>query len=355
MTFLDAPRAVRAGEELDLAKLAPYLRAGLKLDGELAVEQFPSGHSNLTYLLRLGDRALVLRRPPFGSKVKTAHDMGREHKILSRLSAVYPPAPRPLLYCEDAAVIGAPFYVMERIQGVILRKDLPRGLAIDPPTAERMSRAMVDNLARIHATDVRAIGLADLGKPEGYVERQVGGWTKRYADSRTNDIAEIDRIAAWLAAHLPPDRPSDATLIHNDYKYDNVVLDAGDLTKIIGVLDWEMSTIGDPLMDLGTFLNYWVGPDDHPEIKTLRWGPTDVPGSLDRRAIAARYAELTGRDVSGIVFYYGFALYKTAVVLQQIYYRYAKGLTKDERFAPLIDAVGIFARAAVRAVDAGTI
>jgi aminoglycoside phosphotransferase (APT) family kinase protein len=355
--FTDQARPVRAGEELDVAKLAPWLRAalGAPADAPLGIAQFPAGHSNLTYLLTLGDRELVLRRPPFGSKVKSAHDMGREYKILSKLSAVYPPAPKPLAACEDVEILGAPFYVMARIPGLILRKTIPRGLTIDRATAEQMSRAMIDNLAAIHAIDARAIGLGDLGKPEGYVERQVVGWTKRYADSRTHDLPAIDRIAAWLAAHLPPDHPDRATLIHNDYKYDNVVLAADDLTKIVGVLDWEMSTIGDPLMDLGTFLNYWIGPDDDEELRSLAFGPTSAPGSLDRRALVDRYAEITGRDVSGILFHYTFALFKTAVVLQQIYFRYAKGLTKDERFATLHDAVGILARAVERALAAGRI
>jgi aminoglycoside phosphotransferase (APT) family kinase protein len=351
MTTIDQTRAVRAGEELDAAKLEPYLRAqiaDLPADA-MQVDQFPSGHSNLTYRLRFGARELVLRRPPFGSKVKSAHDMGREFKVLSRLSAVYPPAPRPLAHCDDDSVLGAPFYVMERIVGVILRKDPPRELTIDAGLAQRMAEGLFDNLAAIHAVDWQAAGLADLGKPEGYVQRQVAGWTKRYVDSQTDEIPEVLAASAWLAAHIPASPP--ATLIHNDYKYDNVVLDANDLTRVVGVLDWEMSTIGDPLMDLGTALSYWIEAGDPPEVQVWRMGPTNLPGSPTRRELAARYGERTGRDVSGIGFHYAFALFKNAVVLQQIYYRYKQGLTKDERFGALIHAVRVLARAAAAATE----
>jgi aminoglycoside phosphotransferase (APT) family kinase protein len=349
---IDQARPVRKGEELDAARLGAFLADRLGVERELRIEQFPAGHSNLTYLVTAGGRELVLRRPPFGSKVKSAHDMGREYKILSRLWQVYPPAPRALLACDDLDVIGAPFYVMERVRGVILRKEPPRDLTID---ARHLSEAMVDNLAAIHAVDVAAAGLADLGKPEGYVERQVSGWTKRYVDSRTDDIPDVERAARWLAERIPKETGSGGALIHNDYKYDNVVLDERDPTKIVGVLDWEMSTIGDPLMDLGTFLNYWVDPGDDEDLRALRFGPTDAPGSLARPALAARYAERTGRDVSNVVFYYTFACFKTAVVLQQIYLRWVKGLTRDERFGALIDGVRTFARTAVKAIERGTL
>jgi len=348
---IDVTRPVRAGEELDLAKLTPRLRAhvpGLDQAAPLVVDQFPSGHSNLTYRLRVGDSEYVLRRPPFGSKVKSAHDMGREFRVLSRLHDVYRPAPKPLAYCDSDDVLGAPFYVMQRIVGTILRKE-PGPLANDPELARRLCESFIDNLATIHAVDFAAAGLGDLGKPEGYVERQVSGWTKRYADSQTDEIPEIGSASAWLAAHIPAS-PAPA-LIHNDYKYDNLVLAADDLTRIVGVLDWEMSTIGDPLMDLGTSLAYWVMDDDPPEFQAFRWGPTNVPGSLSRQQLAERYAAKTGRDVSGLHFHYAFAMFKNAVVAQQIYYRYVKGLTKDARFAGFIHAVRFLAHAANRAAE----
>jgi aminoglycoside phosphotransferase (APT) family kinase protein len=355
-TPVDEARQVRAGEELDVESLGSWLRARLpelQDSAELAIEQFPSGHSNLTYLMRSGDREYVLRRPPFGSKVKSAHDMGREFLVLSKLHAVFPIAPEPLLYCEDEGVIGAKFYVMRRIRGIILRRSLPQGLSLDEAAIRTLHEAFLDNLARLHSLDYRAAGLGDLGKPQGYVKRQVEGWTKRYADSQTDAIECVHQVADWLKEHQPSE--SGATLIHNDYKLDNVVLDPAEPTRIIGVLDWEMATVGDPLMDLGTTLSYWVEEHDSEAMKFLGWGPTHVPGSLTRRELAARYAEKTGRDVSKVLFHYSFGLFKTAVVAQQIYYRYKLGLTKDERFAPLIVGVELLCTRAREAIDAGHI
>ena len=348
---LDPARAVRPGEELDARALAQFLGWD-----EVRVSQFPSGHSNLTYLVEGGaqghNRQLVLRRPPFGSKVKTAHDMGREYRILSRLHAVYPPAPKPVAYSEDSAILGAPFYVMERIVGVILRRDPPPSL-LPPDTARRLGLAFIDNLATLHGLDYRAAGLGDLGKPEGYVERQVRGWAERYRNARTDDIPDMEFLENWLGEHLPTE--SGAALIHNDYKYDNLVLAADDLTRIIGVLDWEMSTVGDPLMDLGTALSYWVHADDPPDLQAVRMCATTVPGSLTRAELLTRYRERTGRDIPDIVFYYCFALFKSCGVVQQIYYRYKQGLTHDERFAAMIYAVRALSATAVRAIGRGHI
>ncbi len=350
----DRPAAVRAGEELDLAKLEPFLRSHFPGGaGPLVVEQFPSGHSNLTYLVRLGDREMVLRRPPFGSKVKTAHDMGREYRVLSKLHPAYPAAPKVLLYCDDESVLGSPFYVMERIRGIIPRRDLPAGLKFTAQTARRLSESFVDNLARLHSLDYAAIGLADLGKPQGYVERQVRGWTERYYGSKTHELPEVERISAWLKEHMPS--TSQAALIHNDYKYDNVVLDHTDMTNILGVLDWEMCTLGDPLTDLGAAIAYWVDPQDPDELQQIRWGPTNFPGSLTRAQVVERYAQTTGRDVSHMVFYLAFAQFKVAVIVQQIYYRYHQGLTKDERFASLLEVTKILLRASLRSAETGSI
>jgi acyl-CoA dehydrogenase len=343
--LVDTARPVRAGEELDLARLEPYLRQVFPgSNGHVEVEQFPGGHSNLTYLIRLGGREVVLRRPPFGSKVKSAHDMGREVRVLSKLAPVYPRAPRVLSFCEDEQVLGAKFYLMERIPGVIVRRKLPPGFTLDPATVRRLSESIVDTLAELHGLDYQKIGLGDFGNPQGYAERQVSGWTKRYKDSQTDDVPDMETVAAWLAANIPPSPP--AAIIHNDFKYDNLVLDPADLTRIIGILDWEMSTLGDPLMDLGTTLCYWVEAGDSELLKTIAFGPTMLPGSLTRREVVERYAEKSGRQPAGIVFYYCFGLFKTAVVVQQIYYRYKQGLTKDERFARLIDGVWIMARQA---------
>jgi aminoglycoside phosphotransferase (APT) family kinase protein len=347
--FQDHSENIRAGEELDLARLEPYLRAHFPVEeGPLTVKQFPSGHSNLTYSVTLGAKQMVLRRPPFGSKVKSAHDMGREYHVLCKLHGAYP-APTPLLHCTDETILGAPFYVMERVRGVILRRNLPAGFHLPPETAERLSEAFIDNLAALHALDYTALGLGDLGKPLGYLDRQVKGWMERYHGSKTEDLPEIATISAWLHAHMPSQ--SGATLVHNDYKYDNIVLAADDITQIKAVLDWEMCTLGDPLTDLGTALAYWVNADDPMEVQMVRWGPTCLPGSLTRAQLAERYAAKTGRDVSQIVFYYVFALFKVAVIIQQIYYRYHLGLTKDERFASLGEVAKMLLRVGLRASD----
>jgi aminoglycoside phosphotransferase (APT) family kinase protein len=296
---------------------------------------------------------MVLRRPPFGNQVKTAHDMGREYRVLSKLSAVYPPAPRPYLYCEDESVLGAPFYVMERRHGIVLRKAAAAGLAGDPQTAQKLDMALIDSLARLHMLDYRAAGLGDLGKPEGYVGRQVSGWTNRYAAARTDDVPATERIARWLSENIPSE--SGAALVHNDYKFDNLLLDPQDLTHIVAVLDWEMATVGDPLMDLGTTLGFWIDADDPPDLQATAMGPTNVPGSLTRRELVERYAQATGRDVPYALFYYCFGLFKIAVIVQQIYARYVRGHTRDTRFARMNEVVAALSRQADRALETGRI
>ncbi|MGH7282642.1 MAG: phosphotransferase family protein [Polyangiaceae bacterium] len=356
--IVDRTRAVRQGEELDVGKLTAYLDAHLEGGAKrVLVEQFPGGHSNLTYMIRVDagseSRELVLRRPPFGNRVKSAHDMTREVTMLSALAPVYPPAPKPLVNCEDESVIGAPFYVMERIRGVILRRTLPNGVTLSPGEACRLSEAFVDNLVTLHAIDWGKIGLSKIAKPEGYAERQVTGWAKRYEDAATDSIPDMDRVGAWLGRHLPPatNERTRATVVHNDYKFDNLVLAENDLAKILGVLDWEMATIGDPLMDLGVVLGYWIENSDSDELKSFAFGPTAVPGMFSRREIAERYGQKTGRDVSKLLFYYVFSLFKLAGVAQQIYWRYKMGHTKDERFAAFIFGVRILAEQASRALD----
>ncbi|MDH5507667.1 MAG: phosphotransferase family protein [Anaerolineae bacterium] len=351
---LDQAAPTRPGEELDAAKLAAYLRTALPdLDGELVIEQFPGGHSNLTYLLRIGENELVLRRPPFGAQIKSAHDMGREYGILSKLVQVYPRVPRPLAYCEDASVLGAPFYIMERVRGVVLRASPPPGLDLSAAVMQSLSEAFVDNLATIHALDYKTAGLGELGKPDGYVQRQIGGWTKRYQAAQTDALPQIEAVAEWLAANMPAE--SGAALIHNDYKYDNLVLDPDNLANILGVLDWEMATLGDPLMDLGCALGYWVDPDDPPEMQALAFGLTTRPGNLSRRQLAERYAQQSGRDIGNLLFYYVYALFKIAVIVQQIYARYKSGHSQDERFAAMIEGVKVMGGMAVRAIEAGRV
>ncbi|MGB6684494.1 MAG: phosphotransferase family protein [Candidatus Acidiferrum sp.] len=352
--LLDKPSFIRPGEELDLARLEPYLRLHFPNEsGALQIRQYPSGHSNLTYSLRLGAGEFVLRRPPFGSKVKSAHDMGREFRVLSKLHSVYEPAPEVLLYCDDDSVIGAPFYLMEPIHGVILRRHLPSGLEFSTETAQRLSETFVENLVRLHRVDYAAVGLSDLGKPDGYLERQVRGWTERYYGSKTHDYPEVEKISAWMQQRMPS--TSVVSLIHNDYKYDNVVLDEKEITKIVGVLDWEMSTIGDSFTDLGTALAYWVDATDTDELQENRWGPTTHPGSFTRQEFVQYYARKTGCDVSQLAFYLVFARFKLAVIVQQIYFRYHQGLTHDERFASMPEKIRMLLRASLHAAQTGHI
>jgi aminoglycoside phosphotransferase (APT) family kinase protein len=348
--LLDQPQKTRPGEELDAGKLGTWLRRAVpELSGQLEIAQFPKGYSNLTYWLRVGERELVLRRPPFGAKIKTAHDMGREYRILSHLAAVYPKVPRPLAYSDDESVLGAPFYVMERVCGIILRTKPPAGLALTPPLMRRISESFIDNLADIHGVDYVAAGLGELGKPEGYVMRQVEGWTRRYQNARTDDIPEMERIATWLVEHKPAERGG--CLIHNDYKYDNLILAPEDVSQIKAVLDWEMATLGDPLMDLGSTLGYWVDPDDPEDWQKQSFGLTTRPGNLNREQLLERYVAKSGRTVRDPVFYYAYALFKIAVIVQQIYARYKQGLTQDPRFASLINLVRAAGKTACLAIE----
>lgn len=351
---LDGAGEVRAGEEPNIAALETWLKSHVPgTQGSLTVRQFQSGHSNLTYLLEMGGKEMVLRRPPFGTKVKTAHDMGREFTVLSRLHGVFPQAPLPLAHCDDESILGAPFYVMERVKGVILRRTIPVELGMGPEQVRQLCLNWVDTLAALHAVDWKAAGFGDLGRPEGYVERQVTGWTKRYRDAQTDTLPAVDALAVWLAANRPGE--SGAALIHNDYKFDNVVLDPAQPTTIIGVLDWEMATVGDPLMDLGTALGYWLEKSDPKGLRSLPFGPTDVPGALTRQEIVQRYGETTGKQLPDMVFHHAFALFKIAVVLQQIYARYKAGLTKDERFAGFIHGVRMLCERGLLSVEQGHI
>ena len=341
---------VRAGEQIDAAALTAYLRERLDCgDRPLEVRQFPGGHSNLTYLLRFGDRELVLRRPPLGPVAPKAHDMAREFRVLSALWQVYPRAPRAYVYCDDAAIIGSPFYVMERRRGVVIRRHVPPELGDTPATRRRISEALIDALADLHAVDYRAVGLAGLGKPDGFVERQVRGWAERWQRAKTREVPAFEELEAWLLARVPASPPP--SLVHNDFKFDNVMYAADDPGNVVAVFDWEMCTIGDPLVDLGTLLGYWVHDDDPVVFLSGMVSPTNLPGYLRREELCERYAERTGIDLAKIAFYRAFACYKTAVVAEQIYVRYVRGQTQDERFAMLepiapmlVDAAGEIAK-----------
>lgn len=349
--LFDQPGAVRPEDAIDLDRLLDYV--GPRVGGfarQVDLRQFPSGASNRTYLLRCGDEEWVLRMPPFGTKAATAHDMGREFRVLERLHPVFPLCPRPILACDDASVLGAPFYLMERLRGLILRRDLPAGLAYSPRAAHRLCENLVATHAALHAIDWQAAGLADLGHPQGYVERQVRGWNERYRRARTADVPDGEPVMAWLEAHRPADSPR-PSIVHNDYRLDNVVLDPEDAVTIRGVLDWEMATIGDPLMDLGCALAYWVEAGDPPELERLRLQPSHLEGMLTRRELATLYAQRSGREVGDISYYEVFGLFRLAVIAQQIYYRFARGETTSRRAAALGGFVPVLVAAAVARIS----
>lgn len=333
---LDKATSIRSGEELDNTSLEAYLKDKLPgFSAQLEVHQFPSGFSNLTYLIKAGDKEYVLRRPPFGAKIKSAHDMGREFRVLNALLPVYDKIPKPVLLCEDESVIGAQFYLMERVKGIILRNKPPKDDRFTEAMMHRISTAAIDNLVDLHSLDLEKTGLIELGKPEGYNQRQVEGWIKRYRNAETDTIESMDIIAAHLADHIPADVAP--AFIHNDYKYDNIVLDEDDPSQIKAVLDWEMSTVGNPLMDLATSLAYWSEAADSPALRpfNLTW----LKGNLTRSEVVDYYRDKSGRSLDNLVYYFVFASFKLGVIVQQIYARYKKGLTKDPRFAMLIEVV----------------
>lgn len=351
---------VREGEELAVEILREYLveRLGIARDTMLEIEQFPAGSSNLTYLTRLGNDEFVLRRPPIGNTVKTAHDMRREFDVLSKLSQVYPPAPRPLLFCDDESVVGSVFYLMERRRGLIIRGSLAKArasarvissLTHSQTYRESIVNNFINNLTDLHSLDYKAAGLGDLGKPEGYCRRQVEGWTKRYFAAKTRDHQELEIAIGWLNSNIPTE--SGASLVHNDYKFDNVMLDPADLTRITAVLDWEMVTIGDPMMDLGTTLGYWMSPAEGEEMLNMPFNPRLLMESVSRRRLAEIYADASGCDTSNILYYYVFGTFKIAVIAQQIYARYARGFTRDARFSAFdgfVERLGEIASGAIK-------
>lgn len=324
---------VREGEGFDHEKVERYLRENIEglPAGDLEVWQFPSGASNLTYLLRIEDWEGVLRRPPLGPVPPKAHDMGRESGILMKLHDAYPLAPKPYFFCEDESVIGAPFYVMERREGTVVDDSFPQGVEPTEELCREMSETVCDTLVELHAVDPWEAGLGDLGKPEGFLERQTQGWISRYEKSATDEIQEVPYVTEWLAANVP--ESPEPTIIHNDFKLNNLVLDPEDLTEVRAVLDWEMTTIGDPLFDLAVSLSYWVEHDDPQEVHEVLPTVTSTPGFMTRKEFMNRYAEKSGRDLSAMHWYMVFGYFKLAVILQQIYARWKKGQTQDERFA----------------------
>ena len=330
---------VREGEGFDAGVVEGVLREridGLP-EGELEVEQFPYGASNLTYLLKIGAWEAVLRRPPQGLIPPRAHDMGRESGILSKLNAAYPLAPKPYFFVDDEGIIGAPFYVMEKRTGVVLHESLPKGVEPDEGLCRGISRTVADTLVELHAVDPWEAGLGDLGRPDGFLARQTKGWIGRYEQAKTDEIEEVGPLTDWLAANVP-ESPA-PTIIHNDYKLNNLVLNPDDLTEVRAVLDWEMTTVGDPLFDLAVSLSYWTEPGDPEDLKAVMPTVTSTSGFMTRRELIDRYAEKSGRDLSEMHWYVVFGYFKLAGILQQIFARWKNGQTQDERFATFGDRV----------------
>ena len=347
--MLDQPTNTRAGEELDTQKLQDYLRDKVEgFDKEITIKQFPEGYSNLTYFVQAGEYEYVLRRPPFGANIKSAHDMEREFTVLTKLRETgFTKVPDAVHLCVDESVMGVKFYLMKRVKGIIHRNRLPKDVRVSEESFRALSKATIDQLVKLHQIDIHTSGLDALGKPEGYVQRQVEGWIKRYVNAQTDDIASMNEVSVWMMKNIPT--TSRTSFIHNDFKYDNLVLNPNDLTDIIAILDWEMATVGDPLMDLGTTLAYWAEPNDSEALRpfSLTW----MPGNLTRKEVVEYYQQQSGTPIDSIVFYYAFGAFKVGVICQQIYHRFKKGLTNDSRFASLIYVINACGANARRAIE----
>ena len=331
--FNDRAGQVRNGEELPMAAIEHFIKQHLpELEGHAELEQFAGGASNLTYLLRFPQRDLILRRPPFGHKAKSAHDMLREAKIMQALKPVYPYVPSVIAACDDAAIMDCDFYVMERIHGIIPRHNLPKGLVLSEEETRKLCLSVLNKMIALHQIDYKSAGLESIGKGEGYVQRQMDGWSERYRKAKTEDVGDFEQVIAWLKEKMPA-RDVATCIIHNDFRFDNVVLNPEKITEVIGVLDWEMATLGDPLMDLGNTLAYWVQADDDAVFQSVRRQPTHLPGMLTRDEVIAYYGEKTGYRVDNFDFYAIFGLFRLAVIVQQIYYRFFHGQTSNPAFA----------------------
>jgi aminoglycoside phosphotransferase (APT) family kinase protein len=340
VTASDTTVDVRAEDAFDAAAVHGWLAVRVEGLGSEppSVRQFPGGASNLTYLLTYLDRELILRRPPAGHKAASAHDMRREYRVQHALKPVFPYVPRMLAFGDDPAVLGGDFYVMEKLDGLILRGNLPEGMTLAPEQARELSGKVVDRLVDLHAVDVERAGLSDLGKGAGYVERQVRGWSDRFAAARTDNVGDFAEVRAWLASNQPGEVK--ICLIHNDYRLDNLVLDGAETLNIAGVLDWEMATLGDPLMELGSMLAYWVQAGDDDVMQASRRQPTHLPGMFTREEFVARYAEKTGLAIGDWRFYEVYGLFRLAAVLQQLYRRYHDGATRNPAFKDFSQFVG---------------
>ncbi|PHR93198.1 MAG: phosphotransferase family protein [Robiginitomaculum sp.] len=347
---------IREGEAFDLDAVDAVLKAEIEgLSGTPILKQYASGASNLTYALDYPERRLVLRRPPFGTKPKSGHDMHREYKIMTALKPVYPSVPKTLYYVDsENSVLGAEFYVMERVEGHLIHTHIPKDWNWDKAQTRKLCLSFFDKLVELHQVDYKAIGLSDFGRPEGYVERQILGWNKRYEKAYTPDVDAFEDVREWLAENRPKTEKG-AAILHGDFRIDNLILDLDDPTKINAILDWEISALGDPLMDLGNTLAYWIQADDPVQMQSLSRQPSGAPGMLTRKEVLVYYADKTGADVSNFHFYYVYGIFRLAVIIQQIYYRYYHGQTKDERFKMYVHMVNILGGVARDRIASGEI
>jgi aminoglycoside phosphotransferase (APT) family kinase protein len=353
----DAPEIapVRPGEELDHESLDAWLRPRLAdvlggVDAPIDVLQFPNGSANLTYLVRVGAHELVLRRPPMGQVAPGAHDMRREFRVLSRLWRHFHRAPRAYVFCDDPAVLGADFFVMERRRGDVIRTGIPSRMQAHRDVGRRVGFALVDAMAELHGLDPATCDLGDLGRPAGFVERQVDGWAKRWQLARFDDApAEVDALQARLARHVP--RMSRVSIVHNDLKLDNCQFDPADPDRVVSIFDWDMTTLGDPLIDLGTLLNYWPDPSDGADAQRVSHQGLNEMQLPSRADVVARYAERTGADVAAVWWWEAFALWKTVVVVQQLHRRWVRGESTDPRMAHIADRMPSLIAAARAVLD----
>ncbi|WP_376696124.1 phosphotransferase family protein [Wenzhouxiangella sp. EGI_FJ10305] len=329
--LIDRPKDLREEDRFDVCAVDAWLKERLDgLEGRPEVRQFSRGASNLTYLLRYANRDLILRRPPPGTKAKSAHNMVREHDLQDALKPVYQYVPEMLALCTDHAVIGCDFYVMERISGIILRRNLPVGLELDESQVRQLCLNAVDRLIELHSVDVKAARLDGLAKGGGYNRRQIEGWSNRFRKAKTWNVGSGRYVMDWLAEHIPDEVA--IRIIHGDFRFDNLVLDGDDPMRIIGVLDWELATLGDPLMDLGNSLAYWVQADDDFYFRGFRRQPTHLPGMMTRREVVDYYCGKTGFEPDNWAFYEVYGLFRLAVIAQQIYYRYHHRQTSNKAF-----------------------
>lgn len=329
--LVDRPRALRDEDRFDVEAVDAWLKEHVDgLEGQPEVRQFSRGASNLTYLLSYRNRDLILRRPPPGTKAKSAHNMVREHDVQKALSGVYPYVPEMLALCTDHDVMGCDFYVMQRIEGIILRRNLPAGLDLDGKRVRTLCRNAIDRLVELHSVDIESAGLGNLARGAGYNRRQIEGWSSRLRRAKTWNVASGRYVMDWLADNIPEEVA--IRVIHGDYRFDNLVLDVDDPMEIIGVLDWELATLGDPLMDLGNSMAYWVQADDDFYFRGFRRQPTHLPGMMTRREVVDYYCEKTGLQPDNWAFYEVYGLFRLAVIAQQIYYRYHHGQTGNKAF-----------------------